>query len=132
MKSKCLSADVCAAFDPTFPEVNDKRNAAFLGYGTAIMKYTGSRGKSGTNDATAEYMGEVRRILDANSVIWQTCELGKVDQGGGGTVARYISKLGVDVIDIGVPVLSMHAPFEVVGKCDVYNTYLACKAFVRA
>jgi aspartyl aminopeptidase len=131
MKSKCLSADVCAACDPTFPDVHDKRNAAYLNYGACFMKFSGSRGKSSTNDATAEFMGEVRRVLDANDVIWQTSELGKVDHGGGGTVAMYISKLGVDVIDIGVPVLSMHAPFEVVSKCDVYHTYLACRAFVR-
>lgn len=129
-KSACLSADVTAAFDPTFPDVAEKRNTGYLGYGACIMKYTGARGKSGTSEATAEFMGEVRRILDKHGVIWQTGELGKVDHGGGGTVAQFIAKLGVDVVDIGVPVLSMHAPFEVVNKCDVYQTYLAFAAFL--
>ncbi len=129
--SKCLSADVNAAYDPTFGDVNDKRNCTYAGYGVAITKYTGSRGKGGTSDASAEYMGEIRRMLDQNEVIWQTGELGKVDQGGGGTVAKFIAGLNVDVVDVGVPVLSMHAPMEVVSKLDVYMTYLAFLAFYR-
>jgi len=130
--SRCLSADVNAAYDPTFPEVAEKKNTAYISYGVCITKYTGSGGKSSTNDASAEFMGEVRRLLDASGVQWQTGELGKVDQGGGGTVAKYISKLGADVIDIGVPVLSMHAPLEVVSKLDVYSCYRAFAAFLRS
>lgn len=129
-KSQCLSADVTNAFDPTFPDVAEKRNTCYLGYGASIMKYTGARGKSGTSEASAEFMGKVRRMLDDNNVIWQTGELGKVDHGGGGTVAQYIAKLGVDVVDVGVPVLSMHSPFEVVSKCDVYSVYRAFIAFI--
>ncbi len=128
--SKCLSADVNAAFDPTFPEVIDRKNGAFINYGAVISKYTGARGKSGSNDASAEFMGEIRNILDKNNVIWQTAELGKVDMGGGGTVAAYIAELDVDTIDLGVPVLSMHAPFEITSKIDVYSTYKAFKAFI--
>ena len=129
-RSRCLSADVNAAFDPTFPDVLERRNAAFLNYGVCITKYTGSGGKSSTNDASAEFMGEIRRMLDDANVIWQTGELGKVDHGGGGTVAKFVSRLGADVVDLGVPVLSMHAPMEVVGKLDVYNAYLGFKAFL--
>lgn len=129
--SECLSADVNVAFDPTFPDVAEKLNTAYLGYGTCIAKYTGSRGKSSTNEAAAEFTGKVRRILDESHIVWQTGELGKVDQGGGGTVAKFISRLGVDVIDIGVPVLSMHSPFEVVSKFDVYSTYRAFLAFLK-
>lgn len=128
--SQCLSADVNAAFDPTFPDVLEKRNTAYLGYGTCVTKYTGSGGKSSTNEASAEFVGKIRRLFDNAGIIWQTGELGKVDHGGGGTVAKYISKLGADVIDIGVPVLSMHAPYEVVSKNDVYQVYLAFKAFI--
>jgi aspartyl aminopeptidase len=128
--SECLSADVSVAHDPTFPDVTERRNTAYLNYGVCVTKYTGHRGKYSTNEATAEFMGKVRRLLDSSNVIWQTGELGKVDGGGGGTVAKYISKLGVDVIDIGVPVLAMHAPFEIVAKTDVYNAYLAFKAFL--
>ncbi len=129
--SKCLSADVNAAFDPTFPEVIDRKNGAFINYGAVISKYTGARGKSGSNDASAEFMGEVRHILDKNNVLWQTAELGKVDMGGGGTVAAYIAELDVDTIDLGVPVLSMHAPYEITSKIDVYSTYKAFKAFTE-
>ncbi|MDL2232783.1 aminopeptidase [Ruminococcaceae bacterium OttesenSCG-928-L11] len=131
-KSQCLSADVNAAFDPTFPDVAEKRNIAYIGYGVVVTKYTGSGGKGGTNDSSAEFAGTVRRILDDADVVWQTGELGKVDHGGGGTVAKFISRLGVDTIDIGVPVLSMHAPMEVVSKLDVYNTYLAFDAFLQS
>ncbi|MEG2395930.1 MAG: aminopeptidase [Oscillospiraceae bacterium] len=125
----CLSADVNAAFDPTFPDVSEKRNASFINKGVAIMKYTGSRGKSGTSDASAEFMARVRGMLDGNYIVWQSCELGKVDAGGGGTVAMYLAALDMDVVDLGVPVLSMHAPFEVVSKLDVYMAYKAFKVF---
>lgn len=127
--SECLSADVNAAFDPTFPEVMERKNCAYINYGVVITKYTGARGKSGTSDASAEFSAEVRRFLDQDHVLWQTGELGKVDQGGGGTVAAYIANLNVDVIDLGVPVLSMHAPFEVVSKIDVYMAYKAFSSF---
>ncbi len=127
--SKCLSADVNAAFDPTFPDVVERNNCAYLNYGVVITKYTGARGKSGTSDASAEFAGEVRMLLDRANVLWQTGELGKVDHGGGGTVAAYIANLDVDVIDLGVPVLSMHAPFEVVSKLDVYMAYRAFYEF---
>lgn len=127
--SICLSADVNAGEDPTFSDVTEPRNASKLNYGVVITKYTGSRGKSGTSDASAEYVGRIRRMMDKGGVIWQTGELGKVDAGGGGTVAQYIANLDVDVIDVGVPVLSMHAPFEITSKLDVYNEYKAFKVF---
>ncbi len=129
--SKCLSADVNAGFDPTFPDPLEKKNCAYVGKGTCLTKFTGSRGKSGTNDASAEYVGYVRKIFDDNNIIWQTGELGKVDFGGGGTVAKYIASLDVDTIDLGVPVLSMHAPFEITSKNDVYMTYKAFAAFIK-
>lgn len=129
--SKCLSADVNAGFDPTFPEPLEKKNCAYVGKGTCLTKFTGSRGKSGTNDASAEFVGYVRKIFDDNKIVWQTGELGKVDFGGGGTVAKYISNLDVDTIDLGVPVLSMHAPFEITSKNDVYMTYKAFAAFIK-
>ncbi len=129
--SRCFSADVNVAYDPKYKEVSEKRNTCYLNYGVAVTKYTGSRGKAGTSDASAEFMAWVRRLLDKDKVQWQTGELGKVDEGGGGTVAKYIAALNIDVIDIGVPVLSMHAPFEVVAKTDIYNTYLAFCAFLR-
>ncbi len=127
--SKCLSADVSAVFDPNFPEVHEKQNAPMLSCGAVLTKFTGSRGKSSTNDASAEYVGWLRGIFAAEGVIWQTGELGRVDCGGGGTVAKYISKHNIDTIDLGVPVISMHAPYEVVSKVDVYETYRAIKAF---
>lgn len=129
--SECLSADVNAAFDPNFPEVNEKNNAAYINKGVVVTKYTGARGKSGTSDASAEFTGRVRRLMDANGVIWQTGELGKVDEGGGGTVAAYIANLNVDTIDLGVPVLSMHAPYEIVSKIDTYMAYKAFKVFMN-
>ncbi len=129
-KSECLSADVTAAFDTTFSDVFERRNSAFLNNGVAVMKYTGARGKSGTSDASAEFMGKVRAMLDNANVLWQVGELGKVDEGGGGTVAKYVANLDVDVVDIGVPVLSMHSPFETVSKTDVYMAYRAfCEFF---
>ena len=129
--SKCLSADVTAAFDPTFSDVNDRRNCAYLNYGVCMMKYTGARGKSGSSDASAEFVGEVRALLDKESVIWQTGELGKVDIGGGGTVAAYLANLNIDTVDVGVPVLSMHAPLEVVSKIDLFMAYRAFAAFQK-
>lgn len=129
--SKCLSADVNAAFDPTFPKVAEKNNFAYINRGAVITKYTGSRGKTGTSDASAEYMSFIRAMLDDNKIVWQTGELGKVDEGGGGTVAKYIANLDVDVVDVGVPVLSMHAPFEVVSKIDVYMAYRAFEGFFK-
>lgn len=128
--SECLSADVNAAFDPTFPDVSEKKNSAFINKGVCITKYTGSRGKSGTSDASAEFVGRIRMLMDKENVIWQTGELGKVDAGGGGTVAAYIANLNVDTIDVGVPVLSMHAPYEIVSKFDVYMTKKAFKVFL--
>ena len=130
-KSKCLSADVNAAFDPNFPDVYEKRNSAMISCGTCLSKYTGSRGKSGTSDASAEFVGFVRRLFAENGVIWQTAELGKVDAGGGGTVAMYIANHNIETVDLGVPVISMHAPYEVVSKADVYSTYKAFCAFVK-
>lgn len=132
LNSRVLSADVSAAFDPNYPEVLDKRNAPFIGKGITLVKYTGARGKGGSNDANAEYISDVRRIFNENNIIWQMGELGKVDQGGGGTIAYMLSKYGMEVVDCGVPVLSMHAPFEVVSKADVYMTYKGYNAFYRA
>lgn len=129
--SECLSADVNAGFDPTYPSVHDKLNAACLNKGIVVTKYTGSRGKSSTNDANAEFMSEIRTLFDKEKVAWQTGELGKVDEGGGGTVAKYVANLGVEVVDVGVPVLSMHAPFEVVAKLDVYMAYKGFRAFLE-
>ena len=129
--SACLSADVSAAFDPAWPEVAEKHNCAYLGYGPVLTKYTGARGKSSTNDAPAEYVAFVKGILEDAGVTWQTGELGKVDQGGGGTVAMYVSQYNVNTVDMGVAVLSMHAPFEVISKADLYMTYKAMAAFYR-
>lgn len=128
--SECLSADVNVGLDPTFPETVDPHNTARMGYGVCLTKYTGSGGKSGTSEATAEFAGRVRRLFDKEDVIWQSGELGRVDLGGGGTVALFVANLGVDVIDIGVPVLSMHAPYEIVSKLDVYQSYKAYHAFL--
>lgn len=130
--STCLSADVNAAYDPTFADVYEKRNSCFLNYGVVVTKYTGARGKSGTSDASAEFMGQIRTIFDKAEIIWQTGELGKVDIGGGGTVAQFVAGLDVDTVDIGVPVISMHAPFEIVSKTDVFNAYKGFEAFVKA
>ena len=127
-KSLCVSADVCNAFDPLYPDVSEKRNNAKANYGMGICKYTGARGKSGTNDADAETVGKLRRIFAEAGVVWQMAELGKVDQGGGGTVAVYMARRNISTIDAGVPVLSMHAPFEVVSKFDCYMTYKGVKA----
>ena len=124
-KSLCISADVCNAFDPNYPEVSEKRNNAKINYGVGIVKYTGSRGKAGSNDASAETIGYLRRVFAENGVVWQSGELGKVDQGGGGTVAMFMAQRNIETIDAGVPVLSMHAPWEIVSKFDCYMTYKA-------
>ena len=128
-RSKVLSADVSAGYDPNFPEVYEKRNSAYMGNGIVLTKYTGARGKSGCNDANAEFTAEVRRIFNQAGVVWQTGELGKVDQGGGGTIAYILANYGAEVIDCGVGVLSMHAPYEVVSKADIYEMYRGYKAF---
>ena len=130
--SFCLSADVTAAFDPNFADVYEKRNSAFVNYGMTLCKYTGARGKSEASDATAELVAYVRRVLDEQNVVWQMAELGKVDEGGGGTVAAYMAQRNIDTLDAGVPVLSMHAPFETVGKLDCYMTYKGMKALYEA
>ena len=121
--STCLSADVCNAYDPNYPEVSEKRNDARANCGLALVKYTGSRGKSGSSDATAELMAKIRYLFQKNNIIWQTGQLGKVDQGGGGTVAMFMANRNIDTVDAGVPVLSMHAPYEVIAKLDLYATY---------
>ncbi len=129
--SKALSADVNAALDPNYPEVFEKQNASFMGQGINICKYTGSGGKYAASDASAEYMGEIRKLFNENKVTWQARELGKVDEGGGGTVAKFLAAYGMDMIDCGPPILSMHAPFEIAGKADLYETYKAYKIFLE-
>ena len=131
-KSFCLSADVTAAYDPDYADVYEKRNSAFVNYGIGLCKYTGARGKSGASDADAETVAYVRRLFDDAGVIWQIAELGKVDAGGGGTVAMYMANRNITTLDAGVPVLSMHAPFEVVSKLDCWETYKGMKAVYRA
>jgi aspartyl aminopeptidase len=130
--SFCLSADVSNGFDPNFAETCDRRNNSKLNYGVAICKYTGSRGKGGASDASAEAMGHIRTTFDNAGVLWQIATLGKVDQGGGGTVAAYMANRNIVTVDAGVPVLSMHAPMEIVSKLDCYMTMLACKAIYLA
>jgi aspartyl aminopeptidase len=127
--SKCLSADVTAAYDPNFADVFEKRNSSFMGNGVALMKFTGSRGKSGSNDASAEYIAWLRRVMADANVVWQAGELGKVDCGGGGTVAKFIAKHNIETIDLGVPVIAMHSPYEVISKVDLYESYKAFLAF---
>ena len=131
-KSFCLSADVTAAFDPNFADVYEKRNSARINYGMGLCKYTGARGKSGASDASAEVVAYARKVLDEAGVAWQMAELGKVDAGGGGTVACYMAQRDIDTLDAGVPVLSMHAPFETVSKLDCYMTYKGMKAVYEA
>jgi aspartyl aminopeptidase len=130
--SKALSADVDAAMDPNYPEVHEKQNAGKLGYGVCLEKFTGSRGKSGASDARAEYVGEIRRIFNENNVAWQMTELGKVDEGGGGTVAKFLAVYGMDIIDCGAPLLSMHSPFEISAKVDIFEAYKAYRAFLAS
>ncbi len=129
--SKMLSSDVTSAADPTYADVDDKYNAAYLGHGIALCKYTGSRGKGGASDANAEFVAKVRHILDKNNLTYQMADMGKVDEGGGGTIAYILANKGIDVIDCGVPVLSMHAPYEVTSKFDIYNAYEVYKAFYQ-
>ena len=121
-----------AAYDPNFADVYEKRNSALVNGGVGLCKYTGSRGKSGASDASAELVAYVRKVLDENGVIWQMAELGKVDAGGGGTVAMFMAERNIDTLDAGVPVLSMHAPFETVGKLDCYMTFKGMKAIYEA
>ena len=127
--SACLSADVNGAYDPTFADAFEAKNSSYLNRGVVLTKYTGSGGKFGASDASAEFMAKVIDIMDANGVYWQIGELGKLDLGGGGTIAGDVARLNVDVVDLGVAVLSMHSPFEVTSKLDIYNMYLAFKAF---
>lgn len=129
--SICLSSDVNAAYDPTFSQVYEERNSCFFNKGCVLTKYTGARGKSGSNDASAELLAKVIAMLEEEGVYWQAGELGAVDMGGGGTIAKYVAHMDVEVVDLGVPILSMHAPFELSSKLDVYNTYKAFKAFYK-
>lgn len=130
-KSFCLSADVTAAYDPTYKSVCEALNSAYVGGGLCLCKYTGARGKSSTSDANAEFVAKTRGIFNANGVKWQIAELGKVDQGGGGTVAQYIANLNIETLDCGVPILSMHSPFEVASKADIYMGYIGYKSFLE-
>ncbi len=132
MASKALSGDVTGALDPDYPEVHEKRNAARLGYGVAFSKYGGSGGKYYTSDANAEYVAWLRKIFQENGVVWQAGQLGKVDEGGGGTIAKYLAVHGMEIIDCGTPLLSMHSPFEVASKADLYMTFKAYRAFFQA
>ncbi len=131
-KSRAISADVNGAMNPTFQDVHEKQNACYLGRGLCITKFTGHGGKVGANDAHAEYVAEIRRIFNNKGILWQTGELGKIDEGGGGTVAKFLAEYGMDIIDCGTPILSMHSPFEISSKLDVYETYRAFKAFLRS
>ncbi len=130
-RSQCLSADVTAAYDPNFKEAFEARNVSYAGCGVAMSKFTGSRGKSGSNDASAEYIARLRHVFAQEGVVWQTGELGRVDLGGGGTVAKFLANYNIDTVDLGVPVLSMHSPYELVSKADVYNAHLAFAAFIK-
>ena len=129
--SKMLSSDVTAGYDPNYASVLEKNNAAYFGKGVVFMKYTGSRGKSGSNEANAEYVAELRRIMEESNVTWQTAELGRIDLGGGGTIAYILANYGMDVIDCGVPVHSMHAPWEITSKADLYEMRKAYVAFLK-
>ena len=129
--SKVLSSDVSAAFDPNYPAVMEKRNSAYFGKGLVFNKYTGARGKSGSNDANAEYVAKLRNIMDKNNVSFQTAELGKVDQGGGGTIAYILANYDMNVIDSGVAVLNMHAPWEIISKVDLYEALQGYVAFLK-
>jgi aspartyl aminopeptidase len=131
-RSKALSADVNGAMNPTYQDVHEKQNACYLGYGLCITKFTGHGGKVGANDAHAEYVAEIRKIFNNEGILWQTGELGKIDEGGGGTVAKFLAEYGMDIIDCGTPILTMHSPFEISSKLDVYETYRAFKAFLKS
>ena len=130
-RSQCLSADVTAGFDPNYRSAFEAKNVAYVGYGVGMCKFTGSRGKGGSNDASAEFIGRIRKVFEDGGVIWQTGELGRVDLGGGGTVAKFLASYNIDTVDVGVPVLSMHAPYELVSKVDVYSAHLAFSAFIK-
>jgi aspartyl aminopeptidase len=132
LKSKVVSADVNAAVTPNYTEVFELKNASTLGYGIVMSKFTGHGGKYSAHDASAEYVSEIRSLLNKEKIPWQTAELGKVDNGGGGTVAKYFSRLGMEVIDLGPAVMSMHSPFEITSKVDIYSSYLAYKAFLKS
>ena len=129
--SKCLSADVTAGFDPDFASAFEEKNASFMNHGVSMNKFTGARGKSGSNDASAEYIGYLRGVFERDGVIWQTSELGRVDLGGGGTVAKFIASINIDTVDVGVPVLSMHAPYELISKADIWSAHKAFSAFIK-
>ena len=130
--SKMLSADVGAGVDPNYQEVSEKNNSSYIGYGVELNKYTGSRGKSGASDANAEFVAYIRNIFESNGIKYQVSELGKVDIGGGGTIAYILANKGMDVIDCGVPVIAMHSPYEVTSKYDIYSAYTAYKAFFES
>jgi aspartyl aminopeptidase len=130
--SRAISADVAGALDPDYQEVHEKRNAPRLGCGLCLTKFTGSGGKIGSSDAHAEYVHWIRKLFNQNGIVWQTGELGKVDEGGGGTIAKFLAALGLEIVDCGTPVLSMHSPFELVSKADLYMTYKGYKAFLLA
>ncbi len=132
MNSRALSADVNGALDPDYQEVHEKRNAARIGYGVCITKFTGSGGKYGSSDANAEYLAEIRKLFNENRVVWQTGELGKIDEGGGGTIAKFLAVYGMEVLDCGTAILSMHSPFEIASKADIYMTYKAYSAFFNS
>ena len=128
-KSKCLSADVTSAYDPNFAEVYEKSNSAMISHGVAVNKFTGARGKRDASDASAELVGEIKKLFDDKNILWQSSELGKVDIGGGGTIAKYVAGLNIDTLDLGVPVISMHAPYELISKADLYSAYQTFKTF---
>jgi aspartyl aminopeptidase len=130
--SECLSADVNGALDPDYPEVHEKLNAAQLGYGVCLSKFSGSGGKYNSQDASAEFIGKIRALFDRAGIVWQTGELGKVDEGGGGTIALFFASYGMEVLDCGTPLLSMHSPLEIASKGDIWNTYKSYKAFFEA
>ncbi|MBW2020557.1 MAG: aminopeptidase [Deltaproteobacteria bacterium] len=132
ISSRALSADVNGALDPDYQDVHEKRNAARIGYGVCITKFTGSGGKYGSSDANAEYLGQIRKLFNENKVVWQTGELGKVDEGGGGTIAKFLAIYGMEVLDCGTPLLSMHSPFEIASKADIYMTYKGYQAFFNS
>ena len=129
--SKCLSADVTAGFDPDFASAFEEKNASLMSHGVSMNKFTGARGKSGSNDASAEYIGYLRGVFERDGVIWQTSELGRVDLGGGGPVAKFIASINIDTVDVGVPVLSMHAPYELISKADIWSAHKAFSAFIK-
>jgi len=130
--SSALSADVAAAVDPNYSDTHDKENAPRLGNGICIEKYTGHRGKSGGSDANAEYIARVRQVFNGGNIVWQSGELGKVDLGGGGTIAQFLANYGMDVVDCAIPVLNMHSPFELASKADIYMAYRAYTAFYKS